>query len=112
GPLVLDEREESPEPDTRLRDFEIALDGRRYVEQERRERVREPRSRGGVAGNRRLRGTELKLAARAAEVLRLQQEVARVSEIFAELDRVIPLHLGEDRRDLHRPLAAIPRQAR
>ena len=93
-------------------DLEVAADGGGHVEQERRKRVGKPVLRGGVGRNGRLRPAELKAAARAAVVLRLQQEVAVVPEVLAELDRVVAGDFREDRGELHRPLGAIPRQAR
>src|SRR5207245_5702835 len=54
---------------------------------------------------------ELKFAAGAALILRLQEEVARVAEVFAELDRVIGLLLGENRRELDGTFRSIPRKA-
>ena len=51
--------------------------------------VGEAGGRRRVARNRRLVRPELKLPARPAVVLRLQQEVARVPEVLAELDGVV-----------------------
>src|SRR5205814_5523582 len=100
------------EADARIDHLEIAAHLRRHVQQERGEEVREAAVRRGVARQRGLSRPELKLAARAALILRLQEEVARVTEVFAELDRVVRLLLGEDGREFDRPLRAIPRQAR
>src|SRR5918995_1821831 len=46
-----------------------------------------------------------------AGILSLQQEVAVVPPLAAELDGVVPLQLGEGRGDVPRLLRAIPRQA-
>ena len=110
-PLVLDEREERPEADARIGHLQVALDERGNIEQERRERVREAGRGGRIRRDRRLRCPELELPARAAVVLRLQQEVARVPQVLAKLDGVVPLHFREHARELHRALAAIPREA-
>src|SRR4029077_8817506 len=81
GPLVLDEGEEPPEADAGISDLQIALHEGGDVEQERREAVRKTGRRRGIARDRRLLGPELKLSARPAVVLRLQEEVARVAKI-------------------------------
>src|SRR5207302_1917113 len=91
GPFVLDEREERPETDAGIGHLEIAPDQGRLIEEERREQIREAAVRGGIARERRLSSAELELAARAALILRLQQKIARMTEILAELDRVVAL---------------------
>ena len=73
--------------------LQVALDERGHIEQERGERVREAGGGRRVGRDRRLRRSELELPARPAVVLRLQQEVARVPEVLAELDRVVPATL-------------------
>ena len=47
----------------------------------------------------------------APVVLRLQQDVAVVPPVAAELDRVVAPQLGQRRRELPGPLGPVPRQA-
>src|SRR5439155_10592996 len=87
------------------------LDERRLVDQERRERVREAGGGRRVGRDRGLLRPELKLTTRSAVVLRLQEEVARIAEVFAELDRMVAGDFGGDGGELDGSLGAIPRQA-
>src|SRR5207253_5072208 len=83
----------------------------RPVEEVGGEGICEPCVASGVARDGGLCSTEHKLAARSAVVLRLQQEVAVVPHVLAELDRVVAGELREHSRKLHRALRAVPRQA-
>src|SRR5687768_18580137 len=93
-----------------VHDFEVASDAGRSVEQGRRKRVGKPVLSRAVGGNRGLRSTERESLTRAAVVLRLQQEVAIVPHVLAELDSVIARDLSDDTGELNGALRSIPRQ--
>ena len=80
------------------------------VEQEGRQRVGHVVAhRGGVGRRGRAGAVVAERAARAAEVLRLQQEVAVASQVGAELHLVVAGELGQRRRHRVRRLATVPR---
>ena len=89
-PFVLHERRDRPMPGAGLLDhFEITLDGVGPIEQERRERVRNAGQRPGFGRRAGARRGERKAAARAAGVLRLQEDVAVLPPLAADLDRCV-----------------------
>src|SRR5207244_11565969 len=97
-------RDESPKPEPGIDHLHVAAGTGGRSRQERREEICEPAVRRRVARKRCLSGPELELAARAALILGLQQEIARMTEILAEFDGVVALELREHARDLLCPL--------
>ena len=77
-----------------------------------RERVRDPGQRCRLRGRSGPGRVEDEAAARAAGVLRLQQDVLVRAPLAAGFERVRPLHLRQRGREVPRLLGAVPRQAR
>ena len=105
-PLVLDVREDAPVSGPRVDvGDEIASKTLRDVEQKGGERVGEAVLRRGIGGRGGRRAAEAEDPARAAVVLDLQQKIAVVAQIAANLDRMV----GVQFRDASSPQSTYAR---
>ena len=92
-------------------DLQVPADAVRPVEQERGHRIRDARQGRRFGRVTRARGVEVEVASGPARVLRLQQHVAVVPPLAAQLDGVAAHQLGHRRRDVPGFLRSIPRLA-
>ena len=82
-------------------DLQVALHGVRPVEQERRQRVGDTAGRRGLARRAGAGRIEVEAPARAAGILRLQQQVAIVAPLATDLDRVSVQQPGQVAVEFH-----------